>query len=404
MKTDTIQTLALLLLLAGVCSAEQKLPSWWKNGSGVTNKGESAVRSTQATNQAERVMPTWWKPGGAAGGRSRSGGKKAKGLVVDGSIFYPTYIAEGTVYTRGVADMPLAANSARIAKYMPTLPAKYNKMGVVTSLNATFYNLPIYIVDSRDPATPRVKVTYPSFRHPSATMQKILFSDDIPLPAYAKSANPQHTGDHALAIYDIGTGIIREYFYMMKKGEGLWEASWAGYYKDMWSLASENYACQHTEGSDFVTAMIGAPGQIGIEEARRGEVRHAICFTTANARKGVTCWPAKQNDGTDDNPDAPAEGQWFRINPSVKIDGLNLRPFTRLLVETVQKYGGFASDKNLFCHAFNAEPGFVEEHKTGQDPWTPGGDLHEKYSGCNVNDFPWHLTEWAPIDWGKPKN
>ena len=131
MRADTLKALALLCMLAEACPAEQKLPSWWKNGTGGITKGEAAVRSSP-TNQSERVMPTWWKTGGSAVGRNRSGGKNTKGLVVDGSIFYPTYIAEGTVYTRGVADMPLAPNSAQIAKYMPTVPAKYNKLGVVT--------------------------------------------------------------------------------------------------------------------------------------------------------------------------------------------------------------------------------------------------------------------------------
>jgi len=338
-------------------------------------------------------------PGGKAGKSGKGDGK----FEVDGSIFFPTYIAEGTVYTRGVADMPLATNSAEIAKYMPTMPAKFNKMGVVTALNATFYNLPIYIVNSKDPKTPKVKVTYPDFRKPSATMKKILFSDNIPIPEYAKAANPQGSGDSAMAIYDIGTDIIREYFLIKKNADGSWTASWGGYYKGMYNLAKNNYSCQHSEGSDFVVAMIGGPSQIGIEEARRGEIRHAVGFTMANARAGVTCWPANGNDGKDTDPNAPAEGQWFRLNPKLDIESLNLRPMTKLIAKAVQKYGGFGTDKNLWCHAFNAEPGFVEQHKTGIDPWAEGGDLYKKYEGYNINDFPWHLTEWAPVNWGKKK-
>ena len=302
--------------------------------------------------------------------------------------------------------MPVAANSAAMAKYMKAMPAKHNTRGVITSLNATSFNLPVYVVDSRDPQTPKVRVKVPAFRNPmvSKKMRKILFNDDIPLPDWAQAANPQGGGDSALAVYDIGTGIIREYFHFIKDGEREWTASYGGYYEDMWSLAEKNYACQHTEGSDFVTAMIGAPGQIGIEEARRGEIRHAVCFTMANARKGVTCWPAKQNDGKDDNPDAPAEGQWFRLPPNLDIKKLKLKPMTELIAKAVQKYGGFGSDKNLFCHAFNAEPGFVEAHVKGQDPWVAGGDLYRKYNlaaGNLLNDFPWELTEWAPVNWGK---
>ncbi len=325
---------------------------------------------------------------------------------VNGSIFYPKYIAEGTVYTRGVADMPLAENSAQIAEYMSKMPSKYNDRGVKTSLNATFFNLPVYLVDSRDPETPRVRVNVPEFRNHMVTesMREVLFSDDIPIPDWAKAANPQRAGDSAMAIYDIGTGIIREYFFILKNDDGSWTASYGGYSHDMFDLAKKNYACQHKEGSDFVTGMIGAPGQIGIEEARRGEIRHAVCFTMANARKGVVCWPAVQSDGTDDNPNAPAQGQWFRLPPDLNIKKLKLKPMTELIALAVQKYGGFGCDKNLFCHAFNAEPGFVELHLKGQDPWEKGGDLYKKYrlSDNLLNDFPWELTEWAPVDWGKP--
>jgi len=336
-------------------------------------------------------------------------GKLEEKFEVNGSIFHPVYIAEGTVYTRSVADMPVLPNSKEIGKYMKEMPSKHNNKGVTTSLNAMFFNLPVYIVDSRDPKTPRAKVSVPDFRNNMVTprMREILFNDNIPIPDWAKAANPQRSGDSAMAIYDIGTGIIREYFFITRDEgkERQWTASYGGYYENMFDLAKENYACQHREGSDFVTMMIGAPGQIGIEEARRGVINHAICFTMANARKGVTSWPAKQNDGADENPLAPAQGQWFRLPPNLDIKKLKLSPMTELIALTVQKYGGFGSDKNLFCHAFNAEPGFVEEHLTGQDPWAPGGDLYIKYQlhrGNLLNDFPWELTEWAPVDWGKP--
>ena len=325
-----------------------------------------------------------------------------------GSVFWPHYLGQGTVYTRGVADMPLAENSDRIAKYMKAMPAKYNQRGVVTSVNATFFNLPIYVVDSSDPATPRTRVHFSGIasRRPYGKMNEILYPEEgVPMPAYAKAANPQRAGASAMAIYDLHTGIFREYFLILKNEDGSWGGNYGGWSKDMFDLPRKNYAMQHIEGTDFVVGMIGGLAQVGIEEARRGVVNHAICFTAANARRGVFSWPAKGGDGTDDSPDAPAQGQWFRLPPDLDLDELNLGPFTRLLAETVQKWGGFASDKNVFCHAFNCEPGFQEEARTGQDPWTQGGDLFKKYKGKLgvINDFPWELTEWAPVDWGKPE-
>ncbi len=363
---------------------------------------EAEEETEEKSESAQDLLKRW-----TSGTSNKPKSSSPADLAVNGSIFYPTYIAENTVYDRGVADMPIAENSAAMARYMKEMPSKYNNR-VTTSLNHRFFNLPVYVVDSRDPATPRVRVNVPEFRNPmvSPRMRKILFNDDIPIPAWARAANPQRSGDSAMAIYDIGTGIIREYFFILKDNDKEWTASYGGYYEHMFDLATKNYACQHTEGSDFVTRMIGAPGQIGIEEARRGEIRHAICFTMANARRGVHSWPALQGDGTDDNPDSPAQGQWFRLPPDLNIKKMRLKPMTELIAITVQKYGGFGSDKNLFCHAFNAEPGFVEEHLTGQDPWAKGGDLARKYRldiDNLLNDFPWELTEWAPLDWGKPR-
>ena len=142
-----------------------------------------------------------------------------------GSVFWPHYLGQGTVYTRGVADMPLAENSDRIAKYMKAMPAKYNQRGVVTSVNATFFNLPIYVVDSSDPATPRTRVHFSGIasRRPYGKMNEILYPEEgVPMPAYAKAANPQRAGDSAMAIYDLHTGIFREYFLILKNEDGSW--------------------------------------------------------------------------------------------------------------------------------------------------------------------------------------
>ena len=85
-------------------------------------------------------------------------------------------------------------------------------------------------------------------------------------------------------------------------------------------------------------------------------------LTIANAGKGFS-YPAKQGDGTSTNPNAPLEGQWFRIDPKIDLNKLNLRPFTLLVAKAVQKYGGYAADKNLFCHTFTAEHPINEWYK-----------------------------------------
>ncbi|HRW18232.1 MAG TPA: hypothetical protein P5181_05245 [Dermatophilaceae bacterium] len=326
----------------------------------------------------------------------------AVGPLDSASLFTPTYVGAGTVFTRSVVEMPTAPNSAAIAGYLPSMPAAYQGFGVVTSTNTNHYAIPIYVVDSRDPAQPTAV-----FRTtvPTGSPLWSMLNGRIPCPA---NAVVDAIGDHSMAIYDRGTGIMRELFFCTKQVDGSWDVAWGGYYQaaaDLAGLATSNYPMQLTAGSSAVVGMLSSLAQVSIAEARAGAVNHAVCFTAANALANVASWPARQQDGTDTNPNAPAQGQWFRIPPSVDLAALNLRPFTLLIARAAQRFGGFAADKNLWCHAFNCEPGYAEQLRTGQNPWAAGGDLNARYGGENpdVNDFPWHLTEWAPLDWGMPR-
>jgi len=72
------------------------------------------------------------------------------------------------------------------------------------------------------------------------------------------------------------------------------------------------------------------------------------------------------------------------------------------------------TDKNLFVHAFNAEPGFAEKEFFGVDPWSAQGDVYNMYQNLNnlesrgsispfdLSLFPWDKTIWAPRNWGAP--
>ncbi|WP_423914785.1 hypothetical protein [Capnocytophaga gingivalis] len=329
--------------------------------------------------------------------------KELDGYKNSQSLFAP-YIAQGSIFTREVKNMPLAKNSAAIAAYMPKMPAEYLperfKSWLVTSLNTTNYNIPVYVVNSHDP-----QQKYANF---TSTDKRVTHKEDlvkytigrIPLPSYAV---PAGGGDKSFAVYDRATGMMREYFHAVKDEKGTWHFSASGYFSakpNFKDLGKDNFAMQLTTGSSAVVGMLNPLSQIGIEEARKGEIRHALSFTIANAGKGFS-YPAKQGDGTSTNPNAPLEGQWFRIDPKIDLNKLKLRPFTLVVAKAIQRYGGYASDKNLFCHAFNAEHPINEMAQGKPNPWEKGGDIYEKYKGIDLNDFPWHLTQWAPVDWGK---
>ena len=315
------------------------------------------------------------------------------------------YLGNGTVFTRSVADMPLAANSAEITAYAPMM-AK-NAYGVTTGLNTSAYNIPIYIVDSSDPKQHYANITSHDDRITASGDISAHTLGRIPLPDYAQ---PAGGGDASFAVYDRATGLMREYFHAVKTADG-WDVSAAGYFQGepgMGGLGAKNFWMQHTHGGSAVVGMLNPLSQIGVSEVLAGSINHAVSVTLPNAKKGVTSFPAQQNDGADDNPNAPAEGQWFRIKPGVDLDnyrrpdGSPLSPMTKMIAKAAQTYGGYGADKNLNNFAFNAEAPNNYLARGKENPWRDGGEIAKKLgmnSPANIDDFPWELTEWAPVGW-----
>ena len=318
-----------------------------------------------------------------------------------GDLFGKNYVAKGTVFTRRVdKEMPLAPNSAAIAAKMKSLAM--NPYGVITTITRQHYNYTIIIVDSNDK-----NQHYANFI-PEGHRER----DDADLYKYTggrqpivHDAKPAAGNDAHMAVYDVATGVMRQYFGVTYVNSGEYKFKGSGYFiakPGLRGLAKDNYWMRLTKGGSSVVGMLNPLSQIGIEEVRAGEINHALSFTIAHARKGFS-WPAKAGDGDLDDADAPMEGQWCRIDPKVDLDKLGLSPMTLMIAKAVQKYGAYAADKNAFCHTFTTEHGIYELAIHGLDPWEHDGEFEKKYGKFpDLNDFPWELTQWAPVDWGKP--
>lgn len=320
------------------------------------------------------------------------------------SPFWPYYIGAGSVLQRSAEGMPIDPNSAAMAAWMDAnspVPGT-GAFGDKTALNTSqFGTRPIaaYLVDSSDPACETQTMDTVSGIN---NLDRPFLLGDIPWPHWM---SPATNGDRSLALYDIGTGIMREYFFVQPVGDPadrVWRANSAGWslaYPGLRTIGATNYPLQLRGRTSAAVGMHNPLGFIGVSEARRGRIDHAVCFTTGQMQQGWS-WPAVGGDGTSSDTDAPVEGQWCRLPMSVNPD--DYQPLTALIIRAFQQYGGYATDKNLWCHAFNAESGALEEHFTGADPWAPGGELQTMYGTLSVKDFPWHLTEWAPRDYGRP--
>lgn len=352
--------------------------------------------------------------------------------------FYP---GEGTVLQRDITNMPLDDKSEEYAVFMDAVtPFTPNgAWGGRTSLNtSSFGTQPIhaYIVDSTHP-----DATFKTWRGTSTGVSDFVrpFIDtymrgEVPQPSWAI---PAQNGDRGIAIYDVGTGIMRE---MFMAREGVYDGGGGVSLNTpgLRNLKFDNYALQQTTGLSNVAGMHNSLGFIGISEAIAGEINHALCFTAASLRmldddgNNIISWPARGSDGKLErfmkshplyNPArtawtgptvTPTHGQWGRVrsdyDPTVNHKTGKKNPkFVQMVIRAAQKYGIVATDTNLWVHAFNAEQGVAWKNAYGEDPWAYGGLIQRMYMDEDTGEFdlgmgafPWDKTEWAPIDWGRP--
>lgn len=376
------------------------------------------------------------------------------------SVFEP-YIGRGSVWTRDVSAMPLASNSTVYANWMAA-NTNYGGGTFTTGFNSSVFGThPItpILIDSRLRQEQMTLVDIRGYQvGVSDAYGKLMFQNNR-WPLWANPLVVQEGQDSGVALIDVGTGIIREYYstYRTAGYDNMLSATANAYtifepdpFRNGWptgtystgastdkgGIASiDAYSTQCEVGLHSVVAMHNWLGFVGISEARQGTINHALAYTCANmalpdtngeaidpdgvryTTKGAS-WPAKSGDGDTASPSdtVPIHGQWARL-PNSGIDltpSGPYNPFTRLLIRAAQTYGLVATDSNNHNHAFNGEPGHYENAFTGFDPWGAGGDLYTKYSELNrsegrnptapfdLSQFPWALTQWAPRHWGAP--
>lgn len=350
------------------------------------------------------------------------------------------YLGEGTVWQRDATKMPLAENSEVMAAWMwenrvdpwgglgwtgdfsrsPRLKTAVPGTGLNRSNDrGSTGPIALYLVDSSVPGCPLVDMKCTSGFPPMPAEEVRAIEKSVPFPTFAHPAINQ---DRGMAIYDVATGVMREFFMVDKQNDGTWTGT-VGYSvatPGLRNLARDNYGTQLRSGSSAVARMHNNLGFIGISEVRAGVINHALAFTFgAVAHGNPPSWPASGSDGkspASEKGNSPTHGQWGRVKASVDPmrnprTGKPFNPLTRMLIVAAQKYGLVGTDTNAWCHAFNVEDGTMEQAFFGQDPWVdPNGlrkHIAQEYQtppelSFDVADFPWDQTEWAPVDWGRP--
>lgn len=330
--------------------------------------------------------------------------------AVPASPLHPaSYLARGTIAQRKVTQMPVLPQSSQMASYLKNLHSRYVsqpfKGKLPLSGNVFAYNIPIHTVNSKDPGQHYEWFYSLDNRviYQSAEYKRLMGAETavrLPVP---KNFQIPGGGDRSIAIYDRGTGIWRSFFHVRKitsgSHAGQWHYSSGGYIKDAHRLPGSKHSLQLTGGTSSVVGMANELTQIGIDEVLSGSINHAVSFTLPNARAGFS-WPARQGDGNLSEALAPYEGQWFRINPAVNLKNLGLRPLTLMIAQAVQTYGGYGSDRNLWCMAANYEYDTTQsEANQRKSRWYT--QVEKKYGQApeNLHDFPFQHLQFAPKDW-----
>jgi hypothetical protein len=304
-------------------------------------------------------------------------------LITD-SIFAPTSFW----YQPIPANAPLDPNSANLtANLTQQIKTHYNNV----ILNTTSYASPVYIAEAN---IPTVAVKFWDCQGKGYTPTGINEQwSAVPIPSFAAPA----TGtDAEMTIYQPSTDTLWE-FWQTKHSNGVWQACWGGRLQNV----SKNNG---TWPGGFGTTATGLPflgGQISAEELQRGEICHAIGISLVDVEAHWRIsWPAQRSDGYNPNgaPNRIAEGQRFRLDPTIDVNKLNIHPVAKTIARAAQKYGFIVWDKagSVSLRAWNPK-GYTLAGKP--DPYSSLFNGTANYA--LLNGFPWDKLQFLPINYGK---
>jgi hypothetical protein len=187
------------------------------------------------------------------------------------------------------------------------------------------FGIPITIVTSRHP---KERVRFDFSRE----------SDRIRYPVGPRTrieGGRGSEGDRHAIIVERKTCRLYE-LYALRESGGRWAAGSGA----VWSLRGNRLRRDGFTSADAAGLPI-LPGLLRLEEVRRGEIDHAIRFTTSVTRN-AHIWPARHHAGSTDDTSAPPMGARFRLKASFRPSGMSSA--ARSVVSAMQQYGLVLAD------------------------------------------------------------
>ena len=135
-------------------------------------------------------------------------------------------------------------------------------------------------------------------------------------------------------------------------------------------------------------------------------IDHALAIAIPEPLRERLTLPATRTDGWSTNPNAPMEGQRFRLDPRLNVRAMRLNPLVKMIAVAAQRYGVIVRDKS----------GAVAFY--GEDPQALKGNPFRRYIGSRdrkalMATFPWeHLQAlpsrqvccWQNWKWSLPRS
>ena len=158
---------------------------------------------------------------------------------------------------------------------------------------------------------------------------------NVPIPA---GAVPSAGSDGEMVVYQPSSNTEWE-FWRAVQTNGIWSACGAGRIQNV-SQSPGIFPTGGVTGSGL--PLLGF--LIRVSDLQSGVINHAINIELPCVRAGSFSWPAQRTDGTCNDPNAPAEGERFRLPASLDLSALNLTPGQFMIARAMQQYGVIVSD------------------------------------------------------------
>jgi hypothetical protein len=228
------------------------------------------------------------------------------------------------------SSAPLDPNSGAIAADLDgQVQTPYGE----AALNTDRFSAPIYTVAAGQ-AT--VNVTWSNclgtgWESPAVTAALT----NVPIPA---GAVPSGGSDEEMVVYQPSADTEWE-FWRAVQTNGAWSACGAGRIQNV-SQAPGIFPTGGVTGSGL--PLLGF--LIRVSDLQSGAINHAINIELPCVRQAAFSWPAQRTDGACTDPNAPAEGERFRLPASLDLSTLNLSPGELMIARAMQQYGAIVTD------------------------------------------------------------